>query len=116
MWGSRGPQLLAASPISNTGKRAVYYDWGRHNFLRGLVEFVKCAARHSSIHRVRLPRFQQAWFPLFAPHLKNNSQRVFAHVLLGLRNPQEDIFNEGARGSGDDAASDYEHGVRIRHR
>jgi hypothetical protein len=37
VWGPRGQQLLAASPISNTGKRAVYYDWGRHNFLRAFV-------------------------------------------------------------------------------
>jgi hypothetical protein len=40
VWGPRGQQLLAASPISNTGKRAVYYDWRRHNFLRALAEFV----------------------------------------------------------------------------
>jgi hypothetical protein len=38
--GPSGQQILAAPPLSNTGKRAVHYDYGRHNFLRALAEFV----------------------------------------------------------------------------
>src|SRR5271169_825937 len=40
---SVGPKGTAASCCvtdCNTGKRAVFYDWGRHNFLRALTEFV----------------------------------------------------------------------------
>jgi hypothetical protein len=55
-------------------------------------------------------------FSSFAPHLKNNSQKLLAHVLWSSRSLWEDIYNEGSRGSGDDAASDYECGFCIRHR
>jgi hypothetical protein len=78
VWGPRGQQLLAASPISNTGKRAVYYDWGRHNFLRALAEFVNVRrGTHKSFKLAFLALSKLDFFFCFCAA----SKKLFAKII-----------------------------------
>ena len=79
MW-AQGDSNFCCVTISNTGKRAVYYDWGRHNFLRALTEFVNMRRGTRKSIKLAFLTFSKLG-SFFAPHLKTNSQEFLAHVL-----------------------------------